>query len=171
MPNKPYKFIGRNKLLQAKHIAVYEENWHDVKGSSHLYDVVRSPDAVVIVATIRALKMHGGVAKEDLKKENVDALKKGLVNLERHINNTKKFNLPVVVAVNHFITDADKEVNTLINDICVKQIPQPAFNFYDFVMIFTQRSTHYFLRVGEGVVFSDLYNMPEIGFAQVDCII
>ena len=50
MPNKPYKFIGRNKLLQAKHIAVYEENWHDVKGSSHLYDVVRSPDAVVIVA-------------------------------------------------------------------------------------------------------------------------
>ena len=50
MPNKPYKFIGRNKLLQAKHIAVYEENWHAVKGSSHLYDVVRSPDAVVIVA-------------------------------------------------------------------------------------------------------------------------
>ena len=63
--------------------------------------------------------MHGGVAKEDLKKENVDALKKGLVNLERHINNTKKFNLPVVVAVNHFITDAEKEVNALI-DFCKK---------------------------------------------------
>ena len=75
------------------------------------------PDCVVIVATIRALKMHGGVAKEDLKKENVDALKKGLVNLERHISNIKKFNLPTVVAVNHFITDTEKEVNALI-DFC-----------------------------------------------------
>ena len=73
------------------------------------------PDCVVIVATIRALKMHGGVKKDDLKKENVDALKKGLVNLERHISNIKKFNLPVAVAVNHFITDTDKEVNALIN--------------------------------------------------------
>jgi len=73
------------------------------------------PDCVVIVATIRALKMHGGVGKEDLKKENVDALKKGLVNLERHINNVKKFNLPVTVAINHFITDTDKEVNALVN--------------------------------------------------------
>ena len=73
------------------------------------------PDCVVIVATIRALKMHGGVKKDDLKKENVDALKKGIVNLERHINNIKKFNLPVAVAVNHFITDTDKEVNALIN--------------------------------------------------------
>ncbi len=73
------------------------------------------PDCVVIVTTIRALKMHGGVKKDDLKKENVDALKKGIVNLERHINNIKKFNLPVAVAVNHFITDTDKEVNALIN--------------------------------------------------------
>ncbi len=73
------------------------------------------PDCVVIVATIRALKMHGGVKKDDLKKENVDALKKGIVNLERHISNIKKFNLPVAVAVNHFITDTDKEVNALIN--------------------------------------------------------
>ena len=54
-------------------------------------------------------------ALDDLKKENVDALKKGIVNLERHINNIKKFNLPVAVAVNHFITDTDKEVNALIN--------------------------------------------------------
>ena len=57
------------------------------------------PDCVVIVATIRALKMHGGVPKEDLKNENVDALKKGLVNLERHINNTRKFGLPVTMVV------------------------------------------------------------------------
>ena len=75
------------------------------------------PDCVVIVATIRALKMHGGVAKDDLKKENIDALKKGLVNLERHINNTRKFGLPVTIAVNHFITDTDNEMNALL-DFC-----------------------------------------------------
>ena len=78
------------------------------------------PDCVVIVATIRALKMHGGVAKDDLKKEDVDALKKGLVNLERHINNTRKFGLPVTVAVNHFITDTDNEMNALL-DFCKTQ--------------------------------------------------
>ena len=78
------------------------------------------PDCVVIVATIRALKMHGGVPKEDLKNENVDSLKKGLVNLERHINNTRKFGLPVTIAVNHFITDTDKEMNTLL-DFCKTQ--------------------------------------------------
>jgi len=75
------------------------------------------PDCAVIVATIRALKMHGGVIKEELKKENVEALKKGLVNLERHINNVRKFGLPITVAVNHFITDTDKEVKALI-DYC-----------------------------------------------------
>jgi formate--tetrahydrofolate ligase len=72
------------------------------------------PSCVVIVATIRALKMHGGVAKDELKTENVEALKKGLVNLQRHIENVKKFNLPVAVAVNHFIKDTDKEVKALI---------------------------------------------------------
>ena len=78
------------------------------------------PDCVVIVATIRALKMHGGVAKDELKNENVKALKKGLVNLERHINNTRKFGLPVTIAVNHFITDSDKEMNALL-DFCKTQ--------------------------------------------------
>ena len=75
------------------------------------------PDCVVIVATIRALKMHGGLEKDALKKENVEALKKGLVNLERHINNVRKFGLPVTVAVNQFITDTEQEVKTLI-DYC-----------------------------------------------------
>jgi len=75
------------------------------------------PSCVVIVATIRALKMHGGVAKDDLKNENVEALQKGLVNLQRHIENVKKFGLPVAIAVNHFIKDTDKEVSALI-DFC-----------------------------------------------------
>ena len=78
------------------------------------------PDCVVIVATIRALKMHGGINKDELKKEDVSALKKGLVNLERHINNTRKFGIPVTVAVNHFITDTDKEMKTLL-DFCKTQ--------------------------------------------------
>ena len=72
------------------------------------------PSCVVIVATIRALKMHGGVAKDNLKTENVEALKKGLVNLQRHIENIKKFSLPVAVAINHFIKDTDNEVKALI---------------------------------------------------------
>ena len=75
------------------------------------------PSCVVIVATIRALKMHGGMAKDDLKNENVEALKKGLVNLQRHIENVKKFGLPVAIAVNHFIKDTEKEVKALI-DFC-----------------------------------------------------
>ena len=69
------------------------------------------PSCVVIVATIRALKMHGGVKKDELKNENVDAVKKGLVNLERHIENIQKFGLPVTVAINHFVLDTDKEIN------------------------------------------------------------
>jgi len=73
------------------------------------------PDCVVIVATIRALKMHGGVNKDDLKQENLKALKKGLVNLERHINNVRKFGLPVTVAINHFVTDTTKEVNAVVD--------------------------------------------------------
>ena len=77
------------------------------------------PSCVVIVATIRALKMHGGVEKENLKDENTDALEKGLPNLERHIENIKKFGLEVVVAINHFITDTDKEVK-IIQDYCSK---------------------------------------------------
>ena len=77
------------------------------------------PSCVVIVATIRALKMHGGLKKEELKKENIEALKKGLPNLERHIQNIKKFGLEVVVAINHFISDTDAEVK-IIEEYCSK---------------------------------------------------
>ena len=75
------------------------------------------PDAVVIVATVRALKYNGGVAKQDLKEENVDALKKGIVNLKKHIENMQKYKVPVVVALNKFDTDSDEEVKTVI-DVC-----------------------------------------------------
>ena len=71
------------------------------------------PAATVIVATIRALKMHGGIAKEELKKENVEALKKGCANLGRHIENMKKFGVPIAVAINHFVTDTEAEVDAI----------------------------------------------------------
>lgn len=74
-----------------------------------------APDAVVIVATVRALKYNGGIAKADLKAENVEALKKGIVNLERHIENMLSYGVPVVVAVNRFDTDSDAELNIIID--------------------------------------------------------
>ncbi|MEH7335914.1 formate--tetrahydrofolate ligase [Neobacillus drentensis] len=72
------------------------------------------PEAVVIVATIRALKMHGGVAKTELSKENIPALTLGFANLQKHIETIKSFGLPIVVAINKFITDTDQEVETLL---------------------------------------------------------
>ena len=72
-----------------------------------------APDAVVLVATIRALKMHGGLAKEDLGKASYEALEKGLANLARHIENLRSFGLPVIVAINRFTTDTEGEVHAL----------------------------------------------------------
>ena len=72
-----------------------------------------APDCVVLVATVRAMKMNGGVAKADLGAENVDAVKKGCPNLGRHIENLKSFGVPVVVAINHFVTDTDAEVQAV----------------------------------------------------------
>ncbi|MFK8077817.1 MAG: formate--tetrahydrofolate ligase [Granulosicoccus sp.] len=72
-----------------------------------------APDAVVLVATVRAMKMNGGVAKEDLGPENVAAVNQGCANLGRHIENVKSFGVPVVVAINHFVTDTDAEVKAV----------------------------------------------------------
>jgi formate--tetrahydrofolate ligase len=73
------------------------------------------PAAAVVVATIRALKMNGGVAKADLGRENVDALRAGCVNLGRHIENIRKFGVPVIVAINHFSSDTDAEVRAIVD--------------------------------------------------------
>lgn len=75
------------------------------------------PDCVVLVATIRALKYNGGVPKAELTTENLDALKKGIVNLKTHVENMRKFGTPVVVAINHFYTDTDAEIQ-YIKDFC-----------------------------------------------------
>ncbi|MCD8133941.1 MAG: formate--tetrahydrofolate ligase [Clostridiales bacterium] len=75
------------------------------------------PDAVVLVATVRALKYNGGVPKTELSKENTEALKKGIVNLEKHIENLQKYGVPIVVTLNSFVTDTDAEVK-YIEDFC-----------------------------------------------------
>ena len=80
----------------------------------------KTPDAVVIVVTIRALKMHGGMKKDELKNENLDALKIGFANLKRHIRNMEQYQLPVIVAINEFVTDTDSEL-TLLEHLCEDQ--------------------------------------------------
>lgn len=75
------------------------------------------PDAVVLVATVRALKYNGGVAKDELSQENIDALSKGIVNLEKHIENLKKFRVPIVVTLNRFVTDTEAEL-TFVQNFC-----------------------------------------------------
>ncbi len=76
-----------------------------------------TPDCVVLVATIRALKMHGGVKKEDLKSENLKALEAGMANLQRHVENVKKFGLPAVISINRFSADTDAEI-ALVKEKC-----------------------------------------------------
>ena len=76
-----------------------------------------NPTAIAIVATVRALKMHGGMDKKELKNENVESLKKGLSNLEQHIINMKKYGVPVAVAINHFIADTEDELNA-VKEFC-----------------------------------------------------
>ncbi|MCJ7527109.1 MAG: formate--tetrahydrofolate ligase [Methyloceanibacter sp.] len=76
-----------------------------------------TPDCVVLVATIRALKMHGGVAKDALKTENLDALKKGFANLKKHVENLKRYGVPVIVSINRFSTDTQAEV-ALLDKLC-----------------------------------------------------
>ena len=76
-----------------------------------------APDAVVLVATVRALKYNGGVPKTELNKENMDALQRGIVNLEKHIENLQKYGVPVVVTLNSFVTDTEKEIS-FVKDFC-----------------------------------------------------
>ena len=78
-----------------------------------------TPDAVVIVATLRALKMHGGVAKTDLSEENVQAVRDGFANLKRHVENVRKFGLPAVVAINEFVADTEAEIAAL-KELCAE---------------------------------------------------
>ena len=110
--------IATKAALKLSDYLVTEAGFGADLGAEKFFDIKcrkagLKPDCVVIVATIRALKMHGGVAKDDLKKENLEALEKGFANLEKHIENVRKFHVPVVVAVNRFSSDTDDEIKLL----------------------------------------------------------
>ncbi|MFI3208889.1 MAG: formate--tetrahydrofolate ligase [Eubacteriales bacterium] len=108
--------------LKLSDIAITEAGFGADLGAEKFLDIKcrmagLKPDAVVLVATVRALKYNGGVAKANLNEENLEALAKGIVNLEKHIENLKKFGVPVVVTLNSFITDTDAE-NEFIRNFC-----------------------------------------------------
>ena len=114
--------IATKAALKLADYVVTEAGFGADLGAEKFFDIKcrkagLKPDCVVVVATIRALKMHGGVAKDDLKKENLEALEKGFANLEKHIENVRKFHVPVVVAVNRFSLDTDDEI-ALLKRLC-----------------------------------------------------
>jgi formate--tetrahydrofolate ligase len=114
--------IATTTALKLAEYVVTEAGFGADLGAEKFFDIKcrkagLKPDAVVLVATVRAMKMNGGVAKADLGAENVAAVQKGCANLGRHIENIKKFGVPLVVGINHFVTDTDAEVQA-IKDFC-----------------------------------------------------
>jgi len=107
--------IATTSAMKLSEYVITEAGFGADLGAEKFFDIKcrkagLSPKCVVLVATIRALKMNGGVSKEDLGAENVQAVRQGVANLQRHIENIKQFGVPVVVAINHFISDSDAEV-------------------------------------------------------------
>lgn len=116
--------IATKMALKLGDIVVTEAGFGADLGAEKFLDIKcryggLTPNCVVIVATVRALKNHGGVAKEELGIPNVEALEKGITNLEKQIENIKKYNVPVVVAINKFVTDSDEEIS-FIKEYCDK---------------------------------------------------
>ena len=111
--------LATQSALKVADFVVTEAGFGADLGAEKFFDIKcrkagLAPDACVIVATVRALKMHGGVAKDDLKNENVAAVAAGCANLKRHIENVNKFGVPAVVAINRFITDTDAEIQEVM---------------------------------------------------------
>ncbi|NTG46445.1 formate--tetrahydrofolate ligase [Agrobacterium rhizogenes] len=112
--------IATRTALKLADYVVTEAGFGADLGAEKFFDIKcrkagLAPDAAVIVATVRALKMNGGVKKDDLGQENVEALVKGCANLGRHLANVRKFGVPVVVAINHFVSDTDAEIEAVKN--------------------------------------------------------
>jgi formate--tetrahydrofolate ligase len=115
--------IATKAALKLADYVVTEAGFGADLGAEKFFDIKcrkagLKPDCVVLVATIRALKMHGGVAKDDLKKENLEALERGFANLARHVENIRKYHVPVVVAANRFSSDTDDEI-ALLKRLCL----------------------------------------------------
>ena len=111
--------IATRLALKLSPLVITEAGFASDLGAEKFFDIKcrtgnLKPNAIVLVATIRALKLHGGVEFEDLDNENLEALEEGFKNLEQHYQNLRKFNVPVVVAINHFKNDTDNEVKKLV---------------------------------------------------------
>ena len=111
-------FIATETALKLNDYVVTEAGFGADLGAEKFFNIKcrksgLKPDAAVVVATVRALKMHGGVARDDLGGENVDAVRKGLENLGRHIRNTGQYGIPVTVAINHFSADTQAELDVI----------------------------------------------------------
>ncbi|MEZ0277583.1 MAG: formate--tetrahydrofolate ligase [Methylibium sp.] len=116
--------IATKAALKLADYVVTEAGFGADLGAEKFFDIKcrkagLKPDCVVLVATIRALKMHGGVAKDALKEENVGALEKGFANLERHVENLQKYGVPVIVSINRFSSDTEGEI-ALLKKLCAK---------------------------------------------------
>lgn len=112
--------IATKRALKLADIAITEAGFGADLGAEKFFDIKcrmsgLKPDAVVLVATVRALKYNGGVEKKDLHEENMEALAKGIVNLEKHIENVQKFGVPVIVTLNSFVTDTEAEYEFIKN--------------------------------------------------------
>ena len=123
--------IATNAALKLADYVVTEAGFGADLGAEKFLDIKcriggLKPSIVVIVATIRALKMHGGIDKKDLGHEDIESLKKGAANLERHIKNIRKFGLDCIVAINRFFQDTENEIATL-KDICTNQLNAKSF--------------------------------------------
>ncbi len=119
--------IATSTALKLSDYVVTEAGFGSDLGGEKFFDLKcrigdLKPSVAVIVSTIRALKMHGGVLKEDINKVNIEAIKKGISNLERHIENIKKYNVPIVIALNKFGTDSKKELDFVMNYFKEKNI-------------------------------------------------
>jgi len=109
-------------------VVVTEAGFGSDLGAEKFFDIKcrfggLTPSAAVIVATVRALKMHGGVARDALSKEDVGAVQRGLANLEKHVENVRQFGVPAVVALNHFTADSDAEVKTVLDACATMGVP------------------------------------------------
>ncbi len=114
--------VATKLALKLTDYTVVETGFGSDLGAEKFFNIVCryagfKPECIVIVATVRALKMHGGVSKEELNEENLEALQKGLSNLDAHMDNIKQFGLPFVVALNKFTTDTDKELEMVIDHV------------------------------------------------------
>jgi formate--tetrahydrofolate ligase len=115
--------IATRAALNRADIAVTETGFGSDLGAEKFFDIVvrtgliPPPDACVLVATVRALKYHGGAARKDLEKENIEAVKKGFANLQKHMDNLRQFGVPFVVAVNHFSSDTQEELDQVL-ELC-----------------------------------------------------